>query len=40
MQKPYEDFPDGPAVKNLPASAGDTMGLSPGWGRFHMPQDH
>jgi len=29
------DFPDGPAVKNLPATAGDT-GSTPGLGRFHM----
>ena len=29
------DFPGGPVVKNLPASAGD-MSLVPGWGRFHM----
>ena len=32
-----QDFPDGPVVKNLPASAGD-MGLIPGMGRFHMLQ--
>jgi len=31
------DFPDGPVVKNLPASAGD-MGSIPGLGRSHMPQ--
>ena len=30
------DFPGGPAVKNLPANAGD-MGLIPDPGRFHMP---
>ena len=30
------DFPGGPVVENLPASAGDT-GSVPGWGRFHMP---
>ena len=33
------DFPGGPVVKNLPASAGD-MGLIPGPGRFHMVQDN
>ena len=33
------DFPDGPAVKNLPADAG-YMGLIPGLGRFHMPQSN
>ena len=32
-----QDFPGGPVVKNLPASAGD-MGLIPGMGRFHMLQ--
>ena len=31
-----QDFPGGPVVKNLPASAGD-MGLIPGSERFHMP---
>ena len=31
--KRYMDFPGGPAVKNLPASAGDT-GSIPGLGRF------
>ena len=31
----YLDFPGGPAVKNLPANAGD-MGSIPGLGRFHM----
>ena len=31
------DFPGGPVVKNLPASAGD-MGSIPGPGRFHMLQ--
>ena len=31
-----QDFPDGPVVKNLPASAGDT-GLIPGLGRSPMP---
>ena len=29
------NFPEGPEVKNTPASAGDT-GLIPGLGRFHM----
>ena len=29
------DFPGGPAVKNRPATAGDT-GSTPGLGRFHM----
>ena len=31
-----EDFPGGPAVKNLPSNAGDT-GLIPALGRLHMP---
>ena len=31
------DFPGGPAVKNLPANAGDTDLIS-GLGRFHMLQ--
>ena len=31
------DFPGGPVVENLPASAGDTDSI-PGPGRFHMPQ--
>ena len=31
------DFPDGPAVRNLPAKAGDT-GSTPGLERFHMLQ--
>ena len=31
------DFPVGPVVRNLPANVGST-GLSPGLGRFHMPQ--
>ena len=31
------DFPGGAVVKNPPANAGDTD-LSPGAGRFHMPQ--
>ena len=34
-----EDFPDGPMVKNPPASAGD-VGLIPDPGRFHMPQSN
>ena len=25
------DFPDGPLIKNLPANAGDMMGLIPDW---------
>ena len=29
------NFPDGPEVKNMPASAGE-KGLIPGLGRFHM----
>ena len=33
------DFPGGPKVKNLPASAGVT-GSIPGPGRFDMPQDN
>ena len=32
-------FPDGPWVKNPPASAGDT-GLIPGPGRSHVPWSH
>ena len=32
------DFPGGPVVRSLPANAGD-MGLIPGLGRFHMPQN-
>ena len=35
----YWDFPVGTVVKNPPAKAGDT-GLSPGPGRFHMPQSN
>ena len=31
-KKPVEDFPGGPAVRNLPANAGD-VGLIPGLGR-------
>ena len=31
----FSDFPGGPVVKNLPASAGD-MGSIPGLERFHM----
>ena len=34
-----EGFPGGPAVKTLPASAGDT-GSIPGPGRFHMPRSN
>ena len=34
-----EDFPGGPVVGSLPASAGDT-GLIPGPGRFYMSQDN
>ena len=30
------DFPGGPVVRSLPASAED-VGLSTGLGRFHMP---
>ena len=30
------DFPGGPVVRNLPASAGE-MGLIPGLERFHVP---
>ena len=33
-----EDFPGGPMVKNLSASAG-TTGLIPGLGRSHVPRD-
>ena len=34
-----QDFPGGPVVKNLPASAGD-MDLIPGLKRCRMPQDN
>ena len=34
-----KDFPGGPVVGSLPASAGDT-GLTPGPGRFYMSQDN
>ena len=37
FKKLIVDLPNGPVVKNLPVNAGDT-GLSPGLGRFHMPQ--
>ena len=33
-----QDFPGGPVVKNLPASARD-MSLIPGLGRSHMPPE-
>ena len=33
----FRDFLSGPAIKNLPSSAGNT-GLISGRGRFHMPQ--
>ena len=33
---PAWNFPDGPAVKNPPANAGD-MGSTPGRGRFYLP---
>ena len=33
------DFPGGPVVKNLPASAGHT-GSIPGLGSFHMPRSN
>ena len=35
----YLDFPGGPAVKNLPANAGDT-GLIPDLKGSHMPQSN
>ena len=35
----YRGFSGGVAVKNPPATAGDT-GLSPGLGRSHMPQSN
>ena len=34
-----EDFPGGPEVRNLPASAGN-MGSIPGPGRLHLPQSN
>ena len=34
-----QDFPDGPVVKNSPASAGD-MGSILGLGRCHVPQSN
>ena len=39
IKLPYEGFPGGTVVKNLPANAGD-MGSSPGLGRSHMPQSN
>ena len=33
------DFPSGSVVKKCPANAGD-MGLIPGQGSAHMPQDN
>ena len=33
------DFPGGPAVKNLPANAGDA-GSIPGSGRYHVPRSN
>ena len=33
------DFPGGPVVKNLPASA-ENRGLIPVWERSHVPQDN
>ena len=38
-QRDFQGFPGGTVVENLPANAGDT-GLSPGLGRFHMPQSN
>ena len=35
--KAVSDFPGGPVIKNLPASAGDT-GSIPALGRFNMPR--
>ena len=35
--KAVSDFPGGPVIKNLPASAGDT-GSIPALGRFRMPR--
>jgi len=35
MKETSGDFPGGPVVGNLPATAKDT-GLTPGAGRFHM----
>ena len=37
--KTFRDFPGGPAVKNLPASAGD-MGSIPGLRRFRVLWDN
>ena len=37
ISKLIQDSSDGPVVKNLPASLGDTD-LIPGLVRFHMPQ--
>ena len=34
-----KDFPAGPVIETLPASAGD-MGSIPGPGKFHMPLDN
>ena len=38
-KKQKEDFPGGPTVKNLPASARDTGSIH-GPGRFHMPRSN
>ena len=35
----YQDFPGGPVVGNLLASAGN-MGSIPGLGRVHVPQSN
>ena len=35
----HADFPVGTVDKNPPGNAGD-MGLTPGPGRFHMPQSN
>ena len=35
FKKEFWDFPNGPVVKNLPASVGDT-GSIPGLGRSHI----
>ena len=39
IKRPFEGFPGGAVVENLPAKAGDT-GSSPGLGRSHMPRSN
>ena len=39
LQKEVQDFPGGAVAKNPSANAGNTS-LTPGPGRFHMPQSN